>query len=196
MAEAQRPEKILIAMYQLSKGTMKSLKYEDIVVKAFELFPEEFALRGYPQFPDASDIHKPLYGPLKRSGFVLSANKTFKLTEKGLAFAAQLSGESSGRAERIDRVNARELDRILESDAFRLFISGDKNSILDTDFYSYLGTTVRTPKNDFLGRLKAVNDAVAAGSRFPNNPQYAKIKELHAYLREQFRNIVKRRRSE
>ena len=51
-------------MYELAGGTTKSLKYEDIVVKAFERFPDEFALRGYPQFPDASDIHKPLYGLL------------------------------------------------------------------------------------------------------------------------------------
>ena len=52
-------------MYRLAHGHTSALKYEDIVVKAFELYPEEFALRGYSQYPDSSDIHKPLYGPLK-----------------------------------------------------------------------------------------------------------------------------------
>ena len=45
----ERPEKILVAMYRLAHGRTSPLKYEDIVVKAFELFPEEFALRGYSQ---------------------------------------------------------------------------------------------------------------------------------------------------
>ena len=53
----QRPLKILVAMHDLSGGTTKSLKYEDIVVRAFEMFPEEFALRGYPR-----------PSPLNRSG--------------------------------------------------------------------------------------------------------------------------------
>ncbi len=67
-AGRERPEKILVAMYALTDGETRMLSYEDIVVKAFELFPDEFALRGYPNFPDASDIHKPLYGPLRRAG--------------------------------------------------------------------------------------------------------------------------------
>lgn len=196
MIDIQRPDKILIAMYRLSDGTTKSLKYEDIVVKAFELFPEEFALRGYPQYPDASDIHKPLYGPLKRGGHVLSANKMFRLTTKGLTYAERLTGVSGGKAERIDRANSKELERLAESDAFRLFREGQKEQILDTDFFSYLGTTVRTPKNDFIGRLKAVDDAVAAGARFPDNAIYKSIKELHAYLRERFHETVKQKRSE
>ena len=78
-------------MNTLSGGTSRALRYEDIVVKAFEMFPEDFALRGYPRYPDSSDIHKPLYGPLKRAGHVLAGNKQFRLTQKGLDRARQLS---------------------------------------------------------------------------------------------------------
>jgi hypothetical protein len=78
-----RPEKILVAMFQLSDGTNKPLEYEDIVVKSWELFPDEFGLRKYVhKYPDSSDQHKPLYGPLKDKGYVLSGNKKFRLTEK------------------------------------------------------------------------------------------------------------------
>src|SRR5207244_261613 len=89
---SERPEKILVAMYELSHGKPAFLKYEDIVVKAFEMFPDEFALRGYKQYPDSSDIHKPLYGPLKRGGFIKSANKTFALTQRGVDEARKLVG--------------------------------------------------------------------------------------------------------
>src|ERR1017187_9591861 len=90
--EISRPDKILLALHSLSDKTIRPCKYEDIVVKAFQLFPEDFQLRGYPQFPDSSDIHKPLYGPLKRAGLVRAANKTFALTERGLTRATSLSG--------------------------------------------------------------------------------------------------------
>src|SRR5438105_4357540 len=121
--ELQRPEKIIVAMNLLSEGTMKSLRYEDIVVKAFELFPEEFALRGYPKYPDSSDIHKPLYGPLKRSGYVLANNKQFRLTQKGLERAKELT--TTGRrnekpaVERLTRDKEIELERIYQTEAFR-----------------------------------------------------------------------------
>src|SRR5438874_11944341 len=86
----ERPEKILLAMYDLASKGSGFQKYEDIVVKAFEMFPDEFALRGYPKYPDSSDIHKPLYGPLKRKALIRSANKMFGLTTRGAEVAKRL----------------------------------------------------------------------------------------------------------
>src|SRR5690242_7249731 len=95
-----RPEKILIAMYELASNGAGFLKYEDIVVRAFEMFPEEFALRGYPQYPDSSDIHKPLYGALKKNGWVRSSNKAFGLTPLGIERAERLAkgGDTGDKA--------------------------------------------------------------------------------------------------
>src|SRR5881409_1228386 len=111
MPQLQRPDKIIIAMYDLAGGTSKPLKYEDIVVKAFELYPQDFGLRGYPKFPDSSDIHKPLYGPLKRAGYVLAGNKQFRLTPKGLERARQLS--TLGR--KIEKTGGERLSRDKEA---------------------------------------------------------------------------------
>ncbi len=168
-----RPEKILVAMFQLSNGTNQPLEYEDIVVKSWKLFPDEFGLRKYVnEYPDSSDQHKPLYGPLKDKGFVLSGNKKFRLTEKGIAYASELvkvmkggKATNTGNADRLSRNNEAQLKRICETDAFRLFSLGQKEKILDTDFYTYLGVTVRTEKHEFLGRLQTVADAVADASR-------------------------------
>src|SRR5436309_8563380 len=117
----ERPEKILVAMYRLSNGHTEFLEYEDIVVKAFEMFPDEFALRGYPQFPDSSDVHKPLYGMLKRRGLVRAAHKTFALTSKGvetaqrLAETAGVSLDEARSADRMTRDVKTEVDRMLAS---------------------------------------------------------------------------------
>src|SRR5438132_13195632 len=123
--EPSRPEKILISMRSLAGGTTKPCKYEDIVVKAFSMFPKDFALRGYPKYPDSSDIHKPLYGPLKRSGYVLANNKQFRLTQKGLERARELAApekRSEKRTiERLTRDKEIELERIYQTEALRLF---------------------------------------------------------------------------
>ena len=181
-------------MNDLSGGTSKPLRYEDIVVKAFEMFPEDFALRGYPKYPDSSDIHKPLYGPLKRAGHVLAGNKQFRLTQKGLERARQLS--TSGKktektaAERLSRDKEAEIQRIFQTEAFRLFFEDKGDSILDTDFYAYLGVTVRTPRNDFLGRLKTVEEAVNAASLLSKDPMARKTIELHNFVIGRFSNLI------
>lgn len=162
----ERPEKILVAMYRLSNGTTSLLKYEDIVVESFRLFPDEFALRGYPEFPDSSDIHKPLYGPLKRGGLIRSGSKRFGLTAKGVEVARSLVDAAGARIEeqrdprRISRDIAAEVNRMHESAAAKLFADGKQDRILDTDLFSFLGCTVRTSRNDFLGRLRTTKEAI------------------------------------
>lgn len=187
-------------MHALSRGTTKALKYEDIVVKAFKTFPSEFALRGYPEYPDSSDLHKPLYGPLKRGGLVRSANKTFALTPKGVETASRLlSGRKdteSTNGDRLTRDVADELNRMLRSPAFELFVNGTAHRILDTDFYAFVGCTVRTPKNDFLGRITSTDDAVRAAQRLrqPSPEAAAQLAAVWKHLHDQFKPLVDKRR--
>jgi hypothetical protein len=198
----ERPEKILVAMHRLSGGTTRMLKYEDIVVEAFKVFPDEFALRGYPQFPDSSDVHKPLYGMLKRRGLVRAAHKTFALTTKGVETARRLisnagaSLDQARSADRLTRDMQTEIDRMLASDAFAFFADGRRDKILDTDFYNFLGCTVRTPPNDFLGRLTTTADAVVAAVRLrhPDLAVSSRLSETWAFLQTQFKPQIDRRR--
>ncbi len=195
----QRPDKIILAMNSLSDGTAKSLKYEDIVVKAFKMFPEDFALRGYPQFPDSSDIHKPLYGPLKIAGYVLTGNKQFRLTQKGLERAKELGKPlEATRAQsgmRLSRDKQVEVDRILKTEAFRLFMSDQRENILDTDFYDYLGVTVRIGRNEFLGRLNTVEEAVKTAASISKDPATQMLQEFHAYLLGKFSGTLNKIRA-
>lgn len=194
--EPSKPEKILIAMYAISKGKMTPCRYEDIVVKAFEMFQKDFQLRGYPKFPDSSDIHKPLYGPLKSKGLVRSANKTFALTEKGISLAAGLmgnvSGEKSANVEkkRLTRDMDQEIARVRQSEACKLYLMDKRDGILDTDFYGYLGVSVRTGKNDFIGRLNSVTEAVETYAAIDPKPESKGLLELHKFLLTKFSGLV------
>ena len=73
--------------------------------------------------------------------------------------------KSGGTSGRLSRDKETQLKRICETDAFRLFSQGQKERILDTDFYTYLGATVRTGRHEFEGCLQAVADAVADAVR-------------------------------
>jgi hypothetical protein len=201
----ERPEKILVAMFKLSHGSTKPLKYEDIVVKAFEMFPDEFALRGYPKYPDSSDIHKPLYGPLKRKGLIRSANKMFGLTPRGTEMAKRLV-EAAGASldevisdgSRITRDQQAEVDRMISTEAQQLFGQGQTGRILDTDFYRFIGCTVRTPRNEFIGRINATETAVKAASRhgYPSKETAQGLKGLWAFMGAQFKPLIDRRKGD
>ena len=193
----ERPEKILVAMHELAGGT-GFIKYEDIVVKAFQMFPDEFALRGYPQYPDSSDIHKPLYGVLKKQGLIRSANKTFALTALGVERAQRLMAHAGKAidqprsADRLTRAEEGEVERVVKSPALKLFVEGQRDRILDTDFYAVFGCTVRTPKNDFIGRVTATKNAIRQAKKLGKpEPKTAKLMlELLDYLDHRFKTEI------
>lgn len=193
----ERPQKILLTMLELSDATTKPLKYEDIVVGAFKRFPDEFALRGYPEYPDSSDIHKPLYGPLKRAGLVRSGNKTFALTPRGVEEAKSLSTRKVvvGKGDRLTRDMQIEIDRMLASAAFALAAQGKPHRILDTDFYAFLGCSVRTGRNDFLGRLQVCVEAIEKAQQLGKpTPELAReLSDLWKQMHETFAGLIKRR---
>lgn len=185
-------------MHELSQGSTKPLKYEDIVVAAWKKFPQDFSLRGY-EYPDSSDIHKPLYGPLKSKGFVRTANKFFSLTEHGLVYIGSLLQKTSGvkstktQAERLGRDEQAEVEKLLQSDAFKLYESGEKDKILDSDIYAFYGVTVRTGKNEFIGRITVVTSAVDNARRvFSEDTRMKILRDLNKYLLadEKFKTVI------
>ncbi len=192
MKNLSKPQKILSVMFDLSDGRPTALQYEDIVVAAFERFREDFQLRGYPQYPDSSDIHKPLY-KMKQDGLVRSANKTFALTPMGLEVAGALGGEDASSRDRLTKPEEGEIARILTSQALQLFQSNKRDAILDTDFYEYLGVSVRTPKADFMGRLNNVRCAIAAHREKRGDMLSSALCQLHEFLLGKFKAEISAR---
>lgn len=195
MKPLSKPQKILSVMFVLSRGESKPLLYEDIVVTAFERYPEDFQLRGYPQYPDSSDIHKPLY-KMKQDGLVRSANKSFLLTPRGLDVAQDLLGASDAPRDRdrLTKPEENEISRILKSQSFHLYQSGNETKILDTDFYEYLSVSVRTPKSDFLGRISTVEQAIAAHTTKRKDALSNALGSLHKWLIENFHDEINTRK--
>lgn len=162
----ERHQMILLSIYKVADGTTRLSAYEDIVVEAWKLFPQEFGLRGYvDKYPDSSDLHKPLYGPLKRDGYVRVQNKKFGLTESGLAAAErlrkpdQVESADLGRVRRDQRI---EFERLSKKPSVALLEEDRASELVDTDLYDFYGVTVRTKPADFAGRVTTVDAAVDA----------------------------------
>ena len=189
-----KAQKILAVMFELARGQSKPLHYEDIVVFAFRKHPQDFQLRGYPEYPDSSDLHKPLYA-MKRDGLVRSASdKSFILTARGLEVARELIGAPETPRDRLTKQEENEVKRITKSPAFGLFRRGDAAKLLDTDFYDYLGASVRTPKGDFLGRLAVVEEAVRAHQAKINDRLSETLSALHEWMVDHFQHEIEARR--
>jgi hypothetical protein len=189
MSSLTMSNKVLLALYKLWRNGKKKVKYEDIVVQVFRDFPSDFHLKGYPDFPDSGDaVHKPLYDYRKR-GMVTASNKMFALTEHGLEEAERLMRLSPGKAEtthgRLDRSAQIEVERIRNLECFRLFMTGKQHDIIDADLFEYLGVSVRTSKNDFLGRVRTIQDTIASISE-NNEPIFEAIRQFHGFMMSRF----------
>lgn len=191
-------QKIILALHELSNGTKTNIKFEDIVVKVFKEHPEEFHLRGYPEYPDSGDlVHKPLYDA-KKKGLITAGNKIFCFTDRGLKFATDLLTFTSGKkiqaVNRLSRYAEKEVNRVAALDGFRnLFIGGQREKILDTDFYNYLGVTVRTDRNDFQGRVETMRGVIEELREIRNDgnqPLYSKIIDYHKFLFAKFKDEI------
>jgi hypothetical protein len=166
--ELSKEQKVLLALFRLWSAGKKKVRYEDVVVRAFKDYPADFHLKGYTQYPDSGDaVHKPLYDYRKR-GMVSASHKMFSLTPHGVTEAQRLEAAERGKPaqreprHRLERDAEIEIERIRGLESFKLFCAGKKQEIIDADLFDYLGVSVRTGRNDFIGRLETMKAAVAA----------------------------------
>ncbi len=180
-------------MYKFSEGGRAKIQYEDIVAGLFKKYPHDFHLKGHPEYPDSGDlIHKPLYN-FKKKGYVNASNKVFSLTERGVEFAQFLSSKNvsfGNLGDRLSRSAETEISRIKRSEGFSLFIKGRKEKLSDNDFYNYLGVTVRTPKNAFLGRLETINVIIKELEKQGKQNLYDAVISYHKFLISKHTDII------
>jgi len=191
--KTNRPEKILLFMFEFASGGRAKIRYEDIVVGLFKKYPQDFQLKGYPEYPDSGDlIHKPLYN-FKKKGYINAENKIFSLTERGAEFAQTLSSKNVATenfGDRLSRSIETEIIRTKNLEGFSLFLDGKKDKLSDNDLYNYLGVTVRTQKNAFIGRFETMNAVVTELRKQEKNDLYKSILNYHEFLISKFANII------
>jgi hypothetical protein len=194
MSPLTMSNKVLLALYKLWRRGRKKVKYEDIVVQVFHDFPSDFHLKGYTQYPDSGDaVHKPLYDYRKR-GMVTASSKMFALTNRGLEEAERLVQVYAGQqvspsSSRLGRGAQLEIDRIKNLESFRLFLSGRPDDIIDADLFDYLGVSVRTSKNDFIGRVNTIQEMIDSISA-NKDPFFEGLRQFHGFMTTRFASEI------
>lgn len=193
---SDREWRIVEALYRLMPDGPRTVTYEDIVVKAWALYPDHFGLRGYSdKYPDASDVHKPLYNTLKSRGWVKTGprgQKKFSLTPSGWeradAVFASRQG-SSGASGRAARATKEELSHMEHTAAVTLYFEGKQDEILDTDFFAFYRTSVRADPQDFESRLSEARFALEDAAK-KQMPGARELLEVDEFLRAKFDEVI------
>ena len=112
---ATLPSNVSVAVYALGLlgGKFRFVHTEDIALKCFELLPDRFSWRRYPQYPDAEPARSALFDAAKEKhgSLVIGDNraKGWKLSENGVEYANGVAAEierlvgKRGRRANVDR---------------------------------------------------------------------------------------------
>jgi hypothetical protein len=185
-------DKILLALGELADSSKKNLKFEDIVVAIFSKFPEDFHLRGYKKYPDADIIRRSLY-TFRENGMLLARNMIFSLTDKGIDEANKLRSAISKKKiniePKLDRYVEKEIKRIKNLSAYKLYIKGKSDNILDTDFFDFLGISVKSDRIEFKSRMKTISDVDKAAKKIKDS-NLNSVLDFYDFMIKRYREII------
>lgn len=186
-------DKILLVLLELSTGLKKILKFEDVVVALFKKFPNDFHLKGYKEYPDSGDSIKRRLYTFRDEGLLNVNNMLFSLTDKGVDYAQKIKKgvgtKNVGGKENFDRYIEKEINRIKKLRSFMLFLNNDFQNILDTDFFDYLGISVRSERMDFKARLNFINEVNKVISKEGMEP-FLSINRFHNFMLNKFKSDI------
>jgi hypothetical protein len=173
-ASGKLPDNVGIAVYALRilGGAARFVHGEDVALKCFELVPERFSWRKYPQYPDAAPARFALEDAKKaKYGSLASGNRTkgWKLTPSGVNYAEAvrmqvetLSGQRGTRS-RGDRQGFRDVEN---HGAYSRFLQ--TNSVDTLEFHeltTILRCPVDTPHELLRDRLQSLGAKAKDGGR-------------------------------
>jgi len=190
-------ELVLLAIYRASNRASIRIPFEEIVIRAWKDFPNEFSLNNYPQYPDSYPVSKRLTSDLITGRLVISVSKEFyKLTEKGLESAKEIedkiSGEEPGKvfAERL--LNREQQEIIKYTSRTRTFSSwkqGKKDDLIDFDARMFFQFSTGTALKERKRRVETVKEAIDRAVSLKVKEADA-LKELCDFLVQKFSYLL------
>jgi|SRR5688572_1536934 len=190
-------ELVLLAIYRTSNGKSIRVPFEEIVIRAWKDFPDQFSLNNYPQYPDSYPVNKRLYSDLITGRLVTSISKeVYKLTEKGLEFARELedrlSGEEIGKVSAEKLLNREQQEIIKYTSRTRTFASwkqGKKDELIDFDARMFFQFSTGTALRERKRKVETVKEALDRAVLLQVKDADA-LKELYDFLVQKFSHLL------
>jgi len=124
-------DKLLLAAYRCEQSGKQPFTAEDLVVSAWQCFPDTFGLKGYADargkllYPDSNRVFAEIMGskPIRKRGLLVkTGRKLYELTGSGRSLASRL-GVANASEDRVEVGGKVGLDRRLEAELRRLLSS-------------------------------------------------------------------------
>ncbi len=159
-------DKLVVAAYELEQGGNRPFSAEDLVVSAWERFPDTFGLSGYENsdgrlsHPDSNRVFAEIMGSktIRKKGLLVKVgSKRYQLTEAGRQRARLLSeGRKSSGTEKsgLAREIKQELRRLLTSRAAEKYLTGRLQDVSFFDACSFWGISPRSSGTEFSARVE------------------------------------------
>jgi hypothetical protein len=148
--------------------------FERLVYECFTLFPEVFGLLRYPDWPDSARINKSWLRCRTDKGWLAGSTKEgFRLTKKGEQIAKETQDnlkvkkrkskpkKSTQARERYEAI----IRYITNSVIYKKYLDENADSISESEFITFLGGTLETPKRILRHNLNIYFDAVRVYSK-------------------------------
>lgn len=164
-------EKLLIAAHYLEEQGRKTFSAEDLVVAAWQNFPDAFGLAGYKIYPDSNRVFAEIMGskPVRKRGFLVKVGeKKYQLTEAGREFSRALSArssESSVEKAGLARETKEKFKRLLASKAVEKFRNGRAEDLTFYDACAFWSISPRSSAIEFRIQLENFNEIVDIARR-------------------------------
>ncbi len=219
-------EKLLLAAFRLEEGGKRPFSAEDLVVSAWQNFPDTFGLAGHRDemgkllYPDSNRVFAEIMGskPIRKRGLLKKVGKKmYQLTEAGRDHSRLLlhRGPGTSRTEKIalSRETSEELKKLMSSKVMDKFKDKRLEEITFYDACSFWGISPRSSAIELEGRIanfeKVVDTAKKISKRKPvtfehsgdvfGETDLALVLQAHRALLQKFQNeldIIKQRRDE
>lgn len=216
-------DKLLIAAYRLDQE--KSVfTAEDLVVAAWESYPDTFGLRGHTSssgvalYPDSNRVFAEIMGskPVRQRGLLeKTGSKTYRLTEAGRQRARMMSTVPTDPTTRAtwDRRTLDEFRKLRASRAAEKFLSGRSTDLTFHDASAFWGISPRSSANELNSRLAHVAGLIEEARKLTalqptvlehggipiTSNDVSALQELHDDLQSRFKTeiaVIGRRRDE
>lgn len=205
------PEKLLLAALEARRHT-PTFTAEDLVVRAWEAFPDTFGLSGYAdRFPDSNRVLTSIMGSkgMRGKGWLRKVGqKQYRLSSAGLAAAEELLGreqneenssDSAALRAELDRNAGAALVRILSTAAARKLLDGRREEVSFNDVCGFWDITSRSNARTLIARLEdttklleraltaaRTSGALRLGNQAVTADVVAGLLDGHALLQQQF----------
>jgi len=159
-------DKLVIAAYGLELKGRSPFTAEDLVVAAWQSYPDTFGLPGHTDgdgrtiYPDSNRVFAEIMGskPIRQRGYLIKVgNKMYQLTEAGTHYAGALRSPTGG-AEKVGlgRDTKDELERLLKAKATEKFRGDRAEDITFHDACGFWKISARSTAIEFTGRYRNI----------------------------------------